>query len=94
MAMVLFVGGWPIDFWGMWYQGAARMVVGTIDLVAKVLWWVVVGSVILWRRWWRLIVRDVVMWQRWRVGIDGMLHLIKRRFLPLFLLAKDVDVVL
>jgi hypothetical protein len=38
--------------------------------------------------------RDVVVWWRWRVGVDGMLHLIKWRILPLFLLAKDVDVVL
>jgi hypothetical protein len=38
--------------------------------------------------------RDVVVWRRWRVGIDGMLHLIERRLLPLFLLVKDGDVVL
>jgi hypothetical protein len=54
----------------------------------------VVRNVILWQRWWRLIMRDVVMWRKWRVGIDGMLHLIERRLLPRFLLAKDVDVVL
>jgi hypothetical protein len=27
--------------------------------------------------------RDVVVWRKWRVGVDGMLHLIKRRLLPL-----------
>jgi hypothetical protein len=30
----------------------------------------------------------------WRVGVELMLHLIERRFLPLFLLAKDIDGVL
>jgi hypothetical protein len=39
------------------------------------------------------MVRDVVVWQRWRVGIDMMLHLVERRLLPLFLLAKDVNAV-
>jgi hypothetical protein len=38
--------------------------------------------------------RDAVVWWRWRVDIDGMLHLIERRLLPLFLLVKGVDVVL
>jgi hypothetical protein len=38
--------------------------------------------------------RDVVVWRRWRVGVDGMLHLFERRLLPLFLLVKDVNVVL
>jgi hypothetical protein len=55
---------------------------------------VVVGNVTLWRRWWQLMMRDVVVWWRWRVGIDWMLHLIERRLLPLFLLAKDVGTVL
>jgi hypothetical protein len=34
------------------------------------------------------------LWRRWRVGIDGMLHLIEQRLLPLFLLAKEVNVIL
>jgi hypothetical protein len=55
---------------------------------------VVVGNVILWQRWSRLIMRDVVVWQRWRVGVDGMLRLFEWRLLPLFMQAKDVDVVL
>jgi hypothetical protein len=31
---------------------------------------------------------------RWWVGVKWMLHLIKQRFLCLFLLAKDIDGVL
>jgi hypothetical protein len=40
------------------------------------------------------MMRDVVVWRRWRVGVDMMLYLIERRLLPLFVLAKDVDIVL
>jgi hypothetical protein len=54
----------------------------------------VVERIDLWWRCWWLIVRDVLVWQRWWVGIAGMLHMIKQRFLPLFLLARDVDDVL
>jgi hypothetical protein len=65
------------------------MVVGRIDFVAEVM----VGGgwgcgIVAW------VVKDVGVWRRWRVGIDGMLHLIEQRLLPLFQLAKDVDVVL
>jgi hypothetical protein len=51
-------------------------------------------DIVVWRRW-GLVVRNVVVWwwRRW-VGIKRMLHLIKRRFLSLFLLMKDVDGVL
>jgi hypothetical protein len=40
--------------------------------------------------------RNVVVWRRWwrRVGVELMLTLVKWRFLPLFLLAKDIDGVL
>jgi hypothetical protein len=54
----------------------------------------VIGNVILRQRWRRLIMRDVVVRLRRRVGVDTMLHLFEQRLLPLFLLAKDVDVVL
>jgi hypothetical protein len=40
------------------------------------------------------MMRDVVVWRRWRVGVGMMLYLIERRLMPLFLLAKDIDVVL
>jgi hypothetical protein len=54
----------------------------------------VVGNVVLWRRWWLLMMRYVVVWQKWRVGVRLMLCLIERRLLPMLLLATDVDVVL
>jgi hypothetical protein len=38
-------------------------------------------------------VAEVMVWRR-RVGIGLVLHLIERRLLPLFLLAKDVNIVL
>jgi hypothetical protein len=35
---------------------------------------------------------NLVVWWRWRrVGVRWILHLVERRSLPLFLLAKDVD---
>jgi hypothetical protein len=53
-------------------------------------------DVIVWRKWWWLVMRDVIVWRRWwrRVDVGLMLSLVERRFLPLFLLAKDVDCVL
>jgi hypothetical protein len=59
-------------------------------------WWLVMRDVIVWRKWWWLVMRDVIVWRRWwrRVDVGLMLSLVERRFLPLFLLAKDVDCVL
>jgi hypothetical protein len=46
--------------------------------------------IVMWWRWWLMMRNVVVWWWRRLVGIESMLHLIKRRFLGLFLLAKDV----
>jgi hypothetical protein len=50
----------------------------------------------MWRRWWWRLVRNSVVWLRWwwRIGVGLMLHFVERWFLPLLLLAKDVDSVL
>jgi hypothetical protein len=47
-------------------------------------------DIVMWWRWWLMMRNVVVWWWRRLVGIESMLHLIKRRFLGLFLLAKDV----
>jgi hypothetical protein len=94
--MVQVVGGWRMDFWDPWCQDAMGVAVaGRIDFVAEVMvddGWecgIVVEVVV--------VVGDdegydcVAL-----VGVDVrlMLHLIERMLLPLFLLAKNVDVVL
>jgi hypothetical protein len=37
-----------------------------------------------------VVVGDVVLWRRWWIGVRLMLHMIERRLLPLFLPVKDV----
>jgi hypothetical protein len=60
--MVRVVGGWLVDFWGMWYRIVAKA--GCIGYA------LVMGDIMIWRRWWR----DRIVWQRW-VGI-GLLALL------------------
>jgi hypothetical protein len=52
------------------------------------LWGLVVGGVIVWRRWWG----NVVVWWRW-IGVDVLLSLI-RQWILLLLLTEDVNGVL
>jgi hypothetical protein len=49
----------------------------------------VIGDVVIWRRW----QGNVVVWRRW-VGVEVLLPLIRRRFLPLLLLVEDVNGIL
>jgi hypothetical protein len=53
-------------------------------------WWLMMKDIVMWWRWWLMMRNVVVWWWRRLVGIESMLHLIKRSFLGLFLLAKDV----
>jgi hypothetical protein len=86
--IVRVVDGWPTGFWGMWCPdvvGVGAVVVERIGY-AKVM--VVGGEGYCYEVEGWLMMRNVVVrwWRRW-VGVRWMMHMIKRRFLRLFLLA-------
>jgi hypothetical protein len=44
------------------------------------------------RRWWRGLVGDLIMYWWWGViGVGLVLDVVEQSFLPLLLLAKDID---